>query len=138
MHVVLIGPKIDQLTATFTAMIAEESPWCTALRGESIQHLHDVLAAEPLAHLNGQALSGVHIDNSQSPNPLSMRQLIGHKVQCPHLIRLGDPWPMSPGDHRLPSPWRPIPERQAFFPVEAIDHFVPTAHPSRFSSTRIL
>lgn len=76
---VLIGPEIDQLTAKFTAIITEESPLCYALRSESIQHLHDVLATEPLAHHNGQALSGVHIDNSQSPNPLSMRQLIGYK-----------------------------------------------------------
>ncbi len=58
MHLVLIGSEIDQLTATLAAMIAEASPRCTALRGESIQPLHDVLATEPLAYLNGHPFLG--------------------------------------------------------------------------------
>jgi hypothetical protein len=65
LDLVVIGPQIDQLTTEFAAMIAEQPPWCTALRGEPIEYLHDMLAAEPLARLNGQVLSGAHVDDGQ-------------------------------------------------------------------------
>lgn len=56
----LRGPGIDQLTTEFAAIVAEQSLGCTAVRGEAIQHRHDVLTAEPLAHLDSSAFPAVH------------------------------------------------------------------------------
>ena len=131
LHLVLVGPEIDQLTAKLAASIAEESPWCTALRGEPIQYLDHMFATELLTHLNGHALSGAQVYHSQRPNPLPIRQLISDEVARPGVIGFCDRRPMGPGDDGFASPWRPMPERQALFAVEPIDEVL--AHGPAFA-----
>ncbi len=117
----LIGPQIDQLTTEFAAIVTEQPRWCTALHGESIQHLHDMVAAESLAHLDRQAFTRVDIHHGQRSKTVPIDQLIRHKVQRPGVIWSRHQWPMSTNEDRFPPPWGPMTERQAFFPVEPID-----------------
>jgi hypothetical protein len=101
------------------------------LSGEPIQHRHYVLAAEALPHLHRDTLPGEHVDHSERAKPVPIYQLIGDKVQGPGFIRSRRRWPMGSDDHGFPPPRWPLPQRQAFFPVEAIHEGL--AHDPAFS-----
>lgn len=86
----LIGPEIGELTTELAGIIAPEPSRCPALCCELIEHIHHVLAAEPLAHLDRQALSRKDIDHGQGAKPVPIDQLIGDKIQAPGVIRSRD------------------------------------------------
>lgn len=63
------------------------------MRSQLIQYRHDVLATEPLAHLNGQTLPRPDIHDGQGPNPMPVRQLISHAVLQYRLHSASSPGP---------------------------------------------
>src|SRR5215831_1310655 len=128
----VIGPHIDNLTTELAAMIAEHPLWGTALRRQPSERLHDVLAAETLAHLNRQAFSRTDIHDRQGPNPLPVRQLIGDNIQGPGVLRSRHRGPMPPHGGCFAPPRRPMTQGQAFLPVQAIHEVL--AHGPAFAS----
>jgi len=121
----LIRPQINELTAELTAIVAQQPGRRAALGGEPIEHIHHVLSAETLAHLNRQALSREYINHGQGAKPLPIHQLIGHKVQSPGVIWSCHRWPMGSDDHGFPPLWWPMTECQAFFAVETVHKVLP-------------
>jgi hypothetical protein len=124
-HLMLIRPQFDELTAKFAAIITQQPGRRAALGGEPIEHVHHVLSAETLAHLNRQALSREYINHGQGSKPLPIHKLIGHKVQSPGVIWSRHRRPMGSDDHSFPPPWWPMTERQALFAVETVHEVLP-------------
>ena len=62
---------------------------------------------------------------------MPLGQVICHNVQRPSVIRSGDRGPVGAGHDRFAPPRWPMPQRQAFFPVQAIDQQL--AHDLAFS-----
>ena len=127
----LIGPQIHDLTAQLAAIIAQEPSRGTTLSGELIQHRHHVFATETLAHLDRDTFPREHVYHRQRAKPESIGQLVGHKVEGPGVIRVRRWGPMGPRYDRLPSSWRAVPQRQAFFAIEPIHQRL--AHGPAFS-----
>lgn len=88
-----------------------------------------MLTAESLAHLERQALPCIDIDHGERGKSVPIDQLIGDKVKRPCVIRPRQRGPMSPGDDGVPSPSRPMPQRQVFFRIEPIDEMFARSPP---------
>ncbi len=127
----LICPSINSLTAELAAIIAQEPSRGTTLSGELIQHRHHVFATETLAHLDRETFPREHVYHRQRAKPESIGQLVGHTVEGPGVIRFRRWGPMGPRYDRLPSSWRAVPQRQAFFAIEPIHQRL--AHGPAFS-----
>ena len=54
---------------------------------------HDVVSGQPLARLEGQALTTLAIDSRQQPESLSADELIRHEAHAPYLVGVLDQYP---------------------------------------------
>src|SRR5882672_5724398 len=120
----MIRPKVHRLRSELRSVIAEKCFRNRPLQTNPAQHAHHVFSLETLPHFDRQTFSCEHIHHCQSSEPSPIRQLIGHKVQTPHLIR--SYWLAAlTAIRRRVSPFPPlVTQRQAFFPIQPVHQFL--------------
>src|SRR5258708_4295640 len=116
----MIRPQVHRLRGELRAVVTKKRFRNCPLQTNAAQHAHHVFSLQTLPYLDRQTLSGEHIHYRQSPKAPSIRQLIGHEVQTPNLIRSCRLASVPAIGRRAPAPPRLRAQRQALFLIQPI------------------
>ena len=78
----MISPQVDELTGERGAVVSKQVFRGAPLAHQSVQDLDHVLALEPLADLDRQALATEDIDHRQCPELRAVAELVVHEVEA--------------------------------------------------------
>mmetsp|Transcript_23361 Transcript_23361/g.55487 ORF Transcript_23361/g.55487 Transcript_23361/m.55487 type:complete len:201 (-) Transcript_23361:8033-8635(-) len=85
----VVGPHVHQSPCELAAVVHEDGFGSAVMPGQSVEHIDDVLALEPMPSMHGQCLSREHVDHGQDAELAAMAELLGHEVHRPGLARRG-------------------------------------------------
>ena len=118
---VMIGPKIDEVTGKFRAVVGKKIFWSAALPNETVQNLHDMFAAKTLTKFDGKTITTEHVDHGQRSELVTIAELIVNEIEAPDFVR--PHWRVSRfamHDHLAAA--RPFaPQNKAFLAIETVN-----------------
>ena len=88
-RLIVVRPQIHALTGELRSVVAEQQLRRSSHLPNRIQRSDHIFALQTLAYLNRQTLPCKHIQDRQSAKPPSIRELVGHEIQTPHLVGCG-------------------------------------------------